>query len=152
MEDLRPGESAMNKWFTAWWFSHEYRVYMVTAVMTGDSSINGGLTAWWFGSEPVWPSGKALGWYSGKQRDLGSNPLRLSFLFKSCGLWTLSCDFVLTVNETLKWLSSLSTLMQRSFWWWQCSDRYIISLSPHRISLIVSVDVKHYVYFFLNKK
>ena len=26
--------------------------------------------------------------------DLGSIPLRLSFLFKSCGLWTLSCDFV----------------------------------------------------------
>ena len=21
--------------------------------------------------------------------------------------------------------------MQKSFWWWQCSDRYIISLSPH---------------------
>ena len=36
--------------------------------------------------EPVWPSGK--------QRDLGSNPLRLSFFFKSCGLWTLSYDFV----------------------------------------------------------
>ena len=35
--------------------------------------------------EPVWPSAKA-----GKQRDLGSNPLRLSFLFKNCGLWTLS--------------------------------------------------------------
>ena len=24
-----------------------------------------------------------------KQRDLGSNPLRLSFLFTSCGLWTV---------------------------------------------------------------
>ena len=24
------------------------------------------------------------------RRDLGSNPLRLSFRFKSCGLWTLS--------------------------------------------------------------
>ena len=31
--------------------------------------------------EPVWPSGKA-----GKQRGLGSNPFRLSFLFKKCGL------------------------------------------------------------------
>ena len=40
-------------------------------------------------SDPVWPSGKV-----GKQMDLGSNLLRLSFLFKSCGLWTLSCDFV----------------------------------------------------------
>ena len=28
------------------------------------------------------------------ERDLGSNPLRLFFLFTSCGLWTLSCDFV----------------------------------------------------------
>ena len=28
----------------------------------------------------------------GKQRDLGSNLLRLSL--RSCGLWTLSCDFV----------------------------------------------------------
>ena len=31
--------------------------------------------------KPVWPSGKV-----GKQRDLGSNLLRLSFVFKSCGL------------------------------------------------------------------
>ena len=30
-------------------------------------------------SEPVWPSGKAL---AGKQKDLGSIPLRLSFLFR----------------------------------------------------------------------
>ena len=36
--------------------------------------------------EPVWPSGKA----GKRQRDLGSNPLRLSFLFKDYGLWTLS--------------------------------------------------------------
>ena len=48
--------------------------------------------------------------------------------------------------------------MQESFWWWQCSDRYIISLSPHLhpppplnfspslISLMVSVDVKHRAY------
>ena len=46
--------------------------------------------------------------------------------------------------------------MQESFWWWQCSDRYIISLSPTSIllppispsliSLMVSVDVKHNVY------
>ena len=38
--------------------------------------------------------GLAVRRYAGKQRDLGSNPLRLSFLFKNCGLWTLSCDFV----------------------------------------------------------
>ena len=39
--------------------------------------------------------------------------------------------FSLTINETAKWLSSLPILMQESFWWWQCSDRYIISLFPH---------------------
>ena len=45
-----------------------------------------------------------------------------------CGqcLVTLS----ITTNETFKWLSSLPILMQGSFWWWQWSDRYIISLSP----------------------
>ena len=51
--------------------------------------------------------------------------------------------------------------MQESFWWWQCSDRYIVSLSPHLhapfppfspslISLMVSVDVKHHVYLLTN--
>ena len=29
-----------------------------------------------------------------RQRDHGSILIRLSILFKSCGLWTLSCDFV----------------------------------------------------------
>ena len=40
----------------------------------------------------------------------------------ACGhcLVTLS----LTINETLNWLASLPILMQESFWWWQCSDRY----------------------------
>ena len=96
---------------------------------------------------------------AGKLRDLGSNPLRLSFLFKNCGLWTLSCDFVHHSYETLKWLSSLPILMQGSFWWWQCSDRYIISLSSTSVPrpppppspvpnkpFTVSVDVKLHVY------
>ena len=61
-------------------------------------------------SGPVWPSSK--------QKDLGSILFRLSFLFRNvmvCGhcLVTLS----LTINETLKWLSSLPILMQKSFWW-----------------------------------
>ena len=34
-------------------------------------------------------------------------------------------------TDTLRWLSSLPILMQKSFWWWQCNDRYVISLSPH---------------------
>ena len=56
--------------------------------------------------------------YAGKQKDLSSILLWFSLLFKRvvvCGhcLVTLS----LTVNETLKWLSSLPILMQESFWW-----------------------------------
>ena len=58
--------------------------------------------------EPVWPSGKALGWLAEGPR---FDPIRLSFLFKYCGLWRLSCDFAHTVNETLKWLTQLPTLM-----------------------------------------
>ena len=41
-------------------------------------------------SEPVWPSGKALGW---KAEGARFESARLSFLFESFGLWTLSCDF-----------------------------------------------------------
>ena len=44
-----------------------------------------------------------------------------------------------TINETLKWHSSLPILMQDSFWWWQCSVRYIFpppasfwDFSPHQ--------------------
>ena len=71
--------------------------------------------------------------------------------------WHCLVTLSLTINETLKCLLSLPTLMHESFWWWQCSDRYIISLFPHLhtpfppfssslISLVVSVDVKHQVY------
>ena len=42
------------------------------------------------------------------------NLLRLSFHLKGCGLWIPSRDFVTHNYETLKWLSSLSTLMQKS--------------------------------------
>ena len=61
--------------------------------------------------EPVWPSGKA-----GKQKDLGSNLLRLSFLFKSvvvCGNCLVTLSF--TINETLKWLPPLPIIVQESF-------------------------------------
>ena len=61
--------------------------------------------------------GLAIRRKAGKQKDLGSIPLRLSFFFKSCNLQTVSSDFALTINETLKWLSSLPILMQESFWW-----------------------------------
>ena len=57
--------------------------------------------------------GLAVRRLAGKQKDHGSIRFgRLSFLFKSCGLWTLSCDFSHTINETLKWLTQLPTLMQ----------------------------------------
>ena len=42
--------------------------------------------------EPVWLSGKALGWQAeGPRFDTASALLSLQ---KGCGLWTLSCDFV----------------------------------------------------------
>ena len=46
--------------------------------------------------------------------------------------------------------------MQVSFWWWQYSDRYIISLFPHihtpsLKSLMVCVDVKHHVYLLTQR-
>ena len=46
--------------------------------------------------------GLAVRRQAGKQRYLGSNLLRLSFLLESCGLWTLSCDSVPHNYETLK--------------------------------------------------
>ena len=61
-------------------------------------------------------------------------------------------------------MKSLPILMQESFWWWQCSDRCIISFFPHLhtpspppfspslINLMVSVDVKHHVYLLLLKQ
>ena len=57
----------------------------------------------------------------------------------------------LTMNETLKWLSLLPILMQKSFG----GDSVAIgiespspptSISPYPISLMVSVDIKHHVY------
>ena len=77
--------------------------------------------------------------------------------FSSKRLWfvdTVLCPSLPTETLILKWLSSLPILMQASFWWWQCSDRYIISLSPHLhtpfslslINFMVSVDVKYHVY------
>ena len=62
----------------------------------------------------------------------------------------------LTINKTLNRLSSLPILIQESFWWWQCSDRYTVYLSSHLhtpspfspslISLMISVEVKYHVY------
>ena len=62
--------------------------------------------------------GLAIRRWAGKQKDLGSIPLRFSLLFKKvvvCGHCVVTVS--LTINKTLKWLSSLSILMQESFWW-----------------------------------
>ena len=60
----------------------------------------------------MWPSGKPH--EVGKQKNLGSILLRLSFLFKKAVVQYGHCvaTLFLTINETLKWLSSLPMLMQ----------------------------------------
>ena len=66
-------------------------------------------------SEPVWPSGKALGWEAEGPRFESASALLLSsnVVVRGHVLVTLSH----TVDETLEWLSSLPILMQESFWW-----------------------------------
>ena len=56
--------------------------------------------------------GPAVRRQAGRQKDLGSIRFRSPFVFKICGLWTMSRDFARTVNEILKWLTQLPTLMQ----------------------------------------
>ena len=54
----------------------------------------------------------------GKERKRSPISLRLSFPSKR--LWFVDTVFVslsLTINETLKWFSSLPILMLESFWW-----------------------------------
>ena len=74
--------------------------------------------------EPFWQ--KDLDWYC-----FGSS-------FSSKRLWTVDIVLWLCHSQKLlikhwKWLSSLPiVVMQELFWWWQCSDRYIIpSLFPY---------------------
>ena len=45
---------------------------------------------------------KAICIYEVERQFILLDPLRLSFLFINCGLWTLSCDFAYTINETLQ--------------------------------------------------
>ena len=57
--------------------------------------------------EPVWPSGRAVGWKAeGPRFESASALLSLQRLW----LWTQLVTLSLTINETLKWLSSLPTL------------------------------------------
>ena len=68
----------------------KHHVYLLTYSLSRDIDLYAGLPMLPFG-EQFDPAAKH---YAGKQRDLGSIPLRFSFLLQSCGLWTLSCDFV----------------------------------------------------------
>ena len=49
--------------------------------------------------------GLAVRRQAGTQKDLGSILFGSPFLFKNCGLWTLSCGFAHTISETLKRLT-----------------------------------------------
>ena len=84
----------------------------------------------WKQHKPVWPSVRLVSRGTSVRIRFGS-----PFSSKAvvCGHCTVSVvTLSLTINETLKWLSSLPILMQKLFWWWLCSDmyEYIISLSP----------------------
>ena len=63
-------------------------------------------------SEPVWPSGEALGEVPRFESALGSP---FSSKVEVCGHCLVT--LFLTIYDTLKWLSSLPILMQESFWW-----------------------------------
>ena len=47
---------------------------------------------------------------------------------------------------------TLLILMQKSFWWSQCSDRYIISLSPHLHTPFPLLTVPNQPYGFCGRK
>ena len=65
--------------------SQDYQVSGELLINREDNNLS-------FVGEPVWPSGKALGWEAkGPRFDTASALLTLQ---KGCGLWTLPCDFV----------------------------------------------------------
>ena len=96
----------------------------------------------------------------GKRKDLGSIPrLRLFFLSKKvvvCGHCLVTLSITSYWNIKMALIAAHLNAGIESFWWWQCSDRYIISLPPppyplpHPFSpslirgLMVSVDLKHH--------
>ena len=54
------------------------------------------------------------------EKEKASARFRFGSPFSSKRLWFVDTVFVtlsLTINETLKWLSSLPILMEESFWW-----------------------------------
>ena len=63
-------------------------------VWSGGVRVEEGITMRYQEGYSMWVEDVSRFWASGKAGKLGSNPLRLSFLFNSCGLWTVSSDFV----------------------------------------------------------
>ena len=66
--------------------------------------------------EPVWPSGKALARLVSRGTSVR---IRFGSPFSSKAVVCGHClvTLFLTMNETLKWLSSPPILRQESFWW-----------------------------------
>ena len=54
---------------------------------------------------------------AGKQKDLGSIRFGSPFSSKIVFFWTLSCDFVHTINENIKMAHTTAHLNAESFWW-----------------------------------
>ena len=72
---------------------------------------------------------------AGKLKDLGSIPLQLSVLFKSCGLWTLwLCPSQLMKHWNRSDCCPFNAGVM-SLWWWQCSIRYGLHLAPPPVTV-----------------
>ena len=86
------------------------------------------------GPIPTGPWGKCSVWTGSVFVTAVGSPvsLRLSFLFKGCGLCTLSCDFVSVHPRvtTVARKKSRSLMPKVHSGGDRCSDRFIISLSP----------------------
>ena len=76
-----------------------------------------------------------MGRQGAKQTEAGSSPLQLSFFFKSCSIWTLSCEFwlLLTIIQTLKWLTLLPISLRNH----SCGVQYFFYLSRARSSKLL---------------
>ena len=68
------------------------------------------------GGLAVWPSGKALGWLAEGPRFESA-----SAVFSPQTWWPVDrhclVTLSLTINDIIKWLSSLPILMQEPLWW-----------------------------------
>ena len=61
--------------------------------------------------------------------DPGSNPLKFTFVFSGCGLWTVFSHSALHSYSHSKRANTAAHLKADSFWWWHCGVRYRLPLS-----------------------